>query len=74
MKLFTDMLERTVSTYIQGFLGLLLADTAGMFSVGVLEAAALAAVPAALAVVKAWLGSYIGNPLSAAWLKARYDD
>lgn len=48
-----DLADRTASTYVQTFLGLELADLANLTSVGGTKAAALAALPAALAVVKA---------------------
>lgn len=53
-----DMVERAVATYVEAFVGLLLASemTDGI-SLGVLETAAVSALPAGLAVVKAALVS-----------------
>jgi hypothetical protein len=50
-----DLAERTVSTYVQAFLGLELADITNLTSLGATKAVALAALPAALAVLKAAL-------------------
>lgn len=51
-----DMVERAVATYIEAFVGLLLAaEMTDGISLGVLETAAVSALPAALAVVKATL-------------------
>jgi hypothetical protein len=53
-----DMLERTVATYVEAFVGLVLAaEMVDGISLGVLEMAAVSALPAALAVVKAALVS-----------------
>lgn len=48
-----DLADRTVSTYIQAFLGLELSDMTNLTSLGATKAVALAALPAALAVLKA---------------------
>ena len=48
-----DLAERAISTYVQGFLGLLIA--AGVTSLDTIQAAAVAAIPAALSVVKSLL-------------------
>ncbi len=51
-----DMVERAVATYVEAFVGLLLAaEMTDGISLGVLETAAVAALPAGLAVVKATL-------------------
>jgi len=68
MKLIKDISERVVWTYVQTFLGLLLAS--GMFADGaldlsVLQSAAVAAVPAALAVLKGVAASRVGDPKTA---------
>lgn len=49
----TDLADRTVSTYLQSFLGLELSNVANLTSIGATKVAALAALPAALAVLKA---------------------
>lgn len=47
-----DLADRTVSTYVQVFIGLELSDLTNLTSVGGTKAAAIAALPAALAVLK----------------------
>jgi hypothetical protein len=66
-KFLTDLSERTVATYLEVFLGLLIADgfTDGVVDLSVLQSAAIAAVPAALAVVKGGISRYWGDPDSA---------
>lgn len=73
-KLWIDLLERAVSTYLESFFGLLIAAnvftgaTAGKATglLTVLEAAAVSALPAGLAVIKGGLASLIGNGDAAA--------
>jgi Putative lactococcus lactis phage r1t holin len=65
---FRDMLERTVSTYVQTLLGLVIASNAGALDVTRLRAAAIAAIPAALAVIKAAFATAKGGTLSPASL------
>jgi hypothetical protein len=72
-QLIVDTLERAVWTWVEAFLGLLIVanvweTTQAGEVVSVLEAAqvaAVAAIPAALAVVKGLAASLIGNPNSA---------
>ena len=53
MKVYLDLIERCAMTFIQSFAALLLADTAGIdLSVSTVQAAAVAGVAAALAVLK----------------------
>ena len=53
MKAYLDLIERCAMTFIQSFAALLLADTAGIdLSVSTAQAAAVAGVAAALAVLK----------------------
>ena len=53
MKAYLDLLKRCAMTFIQSFVALLLADTAGVdLSVSTVQAAAVAGVAAALAVLK----------------------
>ncbi|MFL4904671.1 hypothetical protein ACJ6WF_16155 [Streptomyces sp. MMS24-I2-30] len=66
MKFFTDLAERTISTYLEAFLGLLLASS--VVDLSTAKAAAVAAIPAGLAVVKGALSSLIGSSSSAAVL------
>jgi hypothetical protein len=65
-----DVVERTVATYATTFLGLLLASGFDLTSLGALKAAAIAAIPAALTVIKGVLAGFVGDPTSAAMLPA----
>ena len=67
-RLLLDTVERTAGTYAVTFLGLLLADGFDLTSVGALKAAAIASVPAALSVVKAAVGSLIGDQSTVGWV------
>lgn len=67
-KFLTDLAERVASTYVVAFLGLLLADGVDLTSIGTIRAAAIAALPAALSVIKGVVARYIGNPTSASLL------
>ncbi|MFB7470490.1 holin [Kitasatospora sp. NPDC056184] len=67
-KFIIDLTERTAATYASAFLGLLLADTFDLTSIGALKAAAVAALPAALSVLKGALATRVGDPASAALL------
>ena len=64
---FIDLLERTIATYAEAFLGLLIASGLGTPAdrMALLEKAAIAAIPAALAVAKAGLAKFRGDPNSA---------
>lgn len=66
MKFFIDLAERTAATYVEAFLGLLLAGS--IVDLSTARAAAVAAIPAALAVLKGTLSGFIGSPTSAAAL------
>ncbi|MBO1414256.1 holin [Streptomyces sp. FH025] len=69
MRKFTiDLAERTVATYAAAFLGLLLANGFDLTSITALKAAAVAALPAALTVVKGAVATFVGDPKSAALL------
>ncbi|MEV5510310.1 holin [Streptomyces orinoci] len=67
-KVLIDIAERTIAAYVTTFLGLILADGFNLTSVSALKAAAIAALPAALSVIKGAIGRYIGDKDSAAWL------
>ncbi len=67
-RLILDTVERTAGTYAVTFLGLLLADGFDLTSLGAVKAAAIASVPAALSVVKAALGSLIGDQTTVGWV------
>lgn len=62
-----DLIERTIATYAETFLGLLIASGLGTPAdrMALLEKAAIAAIPAALAVAKAGLAKFKGDPNSA---------
>lgn len=73
-KLFADITERSVLTYAEAFLGLFLAsDMTSVISLSALESAAVAAIPAGLAVVKGAIGSLLGRAGTASWLPAKSD-
>lgn len=57
--LLKDMAERAAATWVQVFLGLLLAADATGLDWSVVKVAAAGAVPAALSVVKGWLASVL---------------
>lgn len=59
MKFFVDLAERTVATYLEAFLGLLLAGQ--IVDLSTAKAAAVAAIPAGLAVVKGALSAFVGG-------------
>lgn len=59
-----DLAERALSTYVQVFLGLLLAGTFAL-NIDSLKAAGIAAIPAALSVLKSSLASLVGDKDSA---------
>ncbi|GHF38219.1 hypothetical protein GCM10010218_19190 [Streptomyces mashuensis] len=67
-----DIAERTLAAYITTFVGLLLADGFDLTSISAIKAAAIAALPAALSVVKGAIGSRFGDRTSAGWLPARW--
>jgi hypothetical protein len=64
-----DLAERTVATYLQAFIGLLLAGQ--VTGLSTIEAAAIAAIPAGLAVIKGALARFVGDPASASLLPAK---
>ncbi|MBB4895250.1 hypothetical protein FHS39_004317 [Streptomyces olivoverticillatus] len=66
-----DIAERTLAAYITTFLGLLIADGFDLTSVSAIKAAAIAALPAALSVIKGAIGARFGDRTSAAWLPRR---
>lgn len=57
---FHDTAERTLATFLQGFLALVIA--AGALDLSVLEAAATGGLMACLAVVKAAVATQVGDP------------
>ena len=67
-RLILDTVERTLAAYATTFLGLLLADGFDLTSVGSLRAAAIAAIPAGLSVLKAAIGTLIGDKTTVGWV------
>lgn len=65
-----DLGERTVMTYAQAFLGILLADSSHLITVSAVRAAAIAALPAALAAIKAAFALGLGPTGTASLLPA----
>lgn len=64
-----DTIERAVATYVEVFLGLLIAGwTTDKIDLSVLSTAAISAVPTALAVVKAALAEWKSGTISPASL------
>lgn len=64
-KLFLrDMAERAISTYLQSFLGLIIVS--GVTDLKAIQTAAIAAIPAALSVVKSLLAQRIPGTVSPA--------
>ncbi|MGI5336739.1 holin [Streptomyces sp. CA-181903] len=70
-KVLADIAERTIAAYLTTFLGLLIADGFDLTDVSALKAAAIAALPAALSVIKGAIGRYVGDDDSVAWLPSR---
>lgn len=71
-RLFLDTVERTVAAYVTTLLGLLLASGFDLTNMSAVKAAAIAAIPAALSVVKAAVGALVGDQSTVGWLpKAR---
>ncbi|MGW1278006.1 holin [Streptomyces tsukubensis] len=67
-RLILDTVERTVAAYVTTLLGLLLATGFDLTDISALKAAAIAAVPAALSVLKAAVGSLVGDPRTVGWI------
>ena len=67
-KLLKDVVERTAAAYVTTFLGLLLATGFDLTNLSAVKAAAIAAIPAALSIIKGVVGSMFGDTGSAAWL------
>jgi len=71
MKYFTDLFERVAASYGLSFLGLLLANGFDLTDVSAVKAAAIAGIPAALAVVYGALAGFVGNPKTAGFTDTR---
>ena len=66
-----DMLLRVMGTYVQAWIALVVvvsADGASTIDFSQFQPAALAAIPAALGVLKGWLASKFGDPNTAGFL------
>lgn len=71
-----DAFERVVATYIETFLGLVIASAfvdSGKLNMGAVTAAAVAALPAALSLVKSLIARAVGDEGTAALLPASED-
>lgn len=67
-----DIAERVLSTYVQAFLGLLLASgfgVDGVLDLSLVVKASIAALPAALSLVKGLLATQVGDSQSASLAK-----
>ncbi|MFJ5923841.1 hypothetical protein ACIQF6_14710 [Kitasatospora sp. NPDC092948] len=70
-RFLVDLAERTSATYAEALIGLLLVG--GITSLSAAESAAVAAIPAGLAVVKGALSSFLGRTGTAALLPTAAD-
>jgi hypothetical protein len=61
-----DTIERTLRTYVQGLLGFLVASWSGAIDLPTLQAAAWAAVPAAIAIIMSALATQTDGTVSPA--------
>lgn len=69
-----DAAERVISTYVQAFLGLVIAAGLDAMSMSTLRAAAVAALPAALSALKAVVARTVGSPDDASLVPDIEDD
>lgn len=60
-----DAAERIVATFVEAFIGLLLASESSIIAVSTWQAAAVAAIPAVLSAAKAIIARHFGDPESA---------
>jgi len=73
-RLLLDVAERAVLTAVQAFLSVwVVSSWADLTDVGLAQRAAVAGIAAALAVVKGFAASRVGDPASAALLPHRTD-
>lgn len=63
-----DTIERTIATYVQALIGLLIASWSGAIDLAAVQTAAWAAIPAALAVIKAAVAARVDGTVSPASL------
>jgi hypothetical protein len=72
-KFWVDAVERVVATYVEVFLGLIIGSAfvdSGKLNMGAITAAGIAALPAALSLVKALVASRLGDPETASLVDA----
>jgi hypothetical protein len=67
-RLYADLAERALWTFVQAFIGVLLAGGMLDLSTGTLRAGAIAGIAAVLALIKGVAASRIGDPGTAATL------
>lgn len=70
-----DLAERTIGTYLAAFLGLLFADGVNLTAladIGAWQAAAIAAIPAGITVIKGALATFVGDGNTAALLPRKH--
>jgi hypothetical protein len=67
-RFFLDLFERALFTYVETLLGLLIATGTDVLDLSKAKAAAIAAIPAGLSVVKSGLSSMVGTPGTASAL------
>jgi hypothetical protein len=76
-KFWVDAVERVVATYVETFLGLMIGSAfvdSGKLNMGAVTAAAVAALPAALSLIKALVASRLGDPATASLVEAPLED
>jgi hypothetical protein len=76
-KYWVDVTERVIATYLEAFLGLMIGSAfvdSGKLNMGAVAAAGIAALPAALSLIKALVASRLGDPASASLVDAPLED
>lgn len=73
MPFYVDLVLRVVRTYLASFVGLLVAMPVFHLNLTATVAAASAALPSALAVLKGGLAAKVGNTATAALVPAKFD-
>jgi hypothetical protein len=75
-RFWIDLLERTLRTYLQAFLGLVVASgfaVDGVVDLSLLTKAGIAAIPAGIAVLMSGLARFKGDPATASLVDAPPD-
>jgi len=70
---YLDIAFRTIRTWAVSFTGFLIAAPTFELSISAATAAAVAAVPSAISVLKSWTATKIGNKTTAALLPGKVD-